>query len=95
MMWLFESVTALFPSVYLESADAAVNIRAVDKQLAEARRVRDKVATATGRHASDLPIYTFTWMDCKCTAPFVSSLEASKKRLCRLHRRCVAVCVKS
>ena len=51
MMWLFESVTALFPSVYLESADAAVNIRAVDKQLAEARRVRDKVATATGRHA--------------------------------------------
>ena len=65
MMWLFESVTALFPSVYLESADAAVNIRAVDKQLAEARRVRDKVATATGRHASDLPIYTFTWMDCK------------------------------
>ena len=59
----FENVNALFPSIYLESADAATNVKRVDTQLVEARRIRSKVSTATGRHASDLPIYTFTWMD--------------------------------
>jgi hypothetical protein len=38
-------------------------VKRVDTQLVEARRIRSKVSTATGRHASDLPIYTFTWMD--------------------------------
>lgn len=63
MMWLFDNVNALFPSIYLESADADKNIKRVDTQLAEARRIRDKVSATTGRHTADLPIYTFTWMD--------------------------------
>jgi hypothetical protein len=44
MLWLYESVNALFPSIYLESADAATNVVRVDKQLSEARRVRDEVS---------------------------------------------------
>ena len=40
MLWLFENVNALFPSIYLESADAATNVKRVDTQLVEARRIR-------------------------------------------------------
>lgn len=54
MMWLFENVNAFFPSIYLESNNATTNIEAVDRQMAEARRVRDKVSTAIGIHISDL-----------------------------------------
>ena len=40
MLWLYENVNALFPSIYLESADAPTNTERVDKQMVEARRVR-------------------------------------------------------
>ena len=77
MLWLFENVNALFPSIYLESADAATNVKRVDTQLVETRRIRDKVSAATGRHTSDLPIYTFTWMDYYAgeVTPWISLLD--------------------
>ena len=79
MLWLYENVNALFPSIYLESADAATNTERVDKQMSEARRVRDEVSDATGRHTSDLPIYTFTWMDYYVgeVTPWISMLDAA------------------
>lgn len=82
MMWLYDAVDALFPSIYLESADAATNVKRVDTQMLEARRVRDKVSAATGRHTADLPIYTFTWMD------YCAFLPSRARQHCFL---CVAI----
>ena len=49
--WLWSAVTGLFPELYLSSADAAVNQRAVDADMAEAMRVAG---------TTSLPVYPFT-----------------------------------
>eukprot|EP01050_Picozoa_sp_SAG11_P005788 SAG11_NODE_421_length_9620_cov_10.014809_3_plen_256_part_00 len=79
MMWLFQSVNAFFPSIYLESTKSATNMKAVDRQMAEARRVRDKVCKATNSHISDLPIFTYSWMDyyVGVVEPYASTLDAT------------------
>jgi hypothetical protein len=55
--WLYDEVTALFPSIYLFSRNASFNEEYVDTKLAETRAIRDDIAARTGRPR--LPIYSF------------------------------------
>ena len=58
--WLWDEVTALFPSVYLLKHDADSNRAYVDKVLNQTRAVRDARFARTG---DVLPMYSFTWYD--------------------------------
>lgn len=58
--WLYDSVTALFPSIYITTNDPAKNVALVDEFMAETRRLRGEIAARSGRV---LPMYSFTWKD--------------------------------
>ena len=58
--WLWDEVTALFPSIYLYKHDSGFNLAYVDKVLNQTRAVRDSRLARTGDR---LPMYSFTWYD--------------------------------
>jgi hyaluronoglucosaminidase len=66
LRWLYDEVTALFPSIYLYMHDAAANARYVDQVLNETRQVREDVRRRSGRA---LPTYTFAWLDYDVSPP--------------------------
>ena len=41
LTWLFDEVTALFPSIYLVSRNASANVRDVDRVLNQTRQLRE------------------------------------------------------
>jgi hyaluronoglucosaminidase len=60
LQWLYDEVTALFPSIYLYMHNASANRLYVDEVLNKTRQVREDVRRRLGRV---LPTYTFTWLD--------------------------------
>ena len=66
LSWLYDEVTALFPSIYLFKHNATENAAYVDKVLNQTRQVRDAARRRTGRL---LPIYSFAWLDYDLPAP--------------------------
>ena len=60
LRWLYDEVSALFPSIYLYSHDAAANVKRVDQALNRTQQVRDDLRKRLGRV---LPTYTFAWLD--------------------------------
>lgn len=78
LAWMWDEVTALFPSIYLRSTDPPAKSAAfVDRVLGVAHTVRAAVRAKTGRV---LPIYSYTWADYFGTAghrygPFLSPAD--------------------
>ena len=60
MNWLYDEVTALFPSIYLFSMNATFNKNYVDRVLNQTRHVRSSRYARTG---DLLPMYSFSWYD--------------------------------
>ena len=58
--WLYDEVTALFPSIYLTTTNATLNRQYVDIALNKTKRVRD-LHRKGGTRA--LPTYAFVWLD--------------------------------
>ena len=66
LSWLYDEVTALFPSIYLVSHNASANAQYVDRVLLQTRQVRDAIKIRTGR---TLPMFSFAWLDYDLPAP--------------------------
>ena len=58
--WLYDEVTALFPSIYLYKMNATFNLNYIDRVMNQTRHVRSSRYARTG---DLLPMYSFTWYD--------------------------------